>query len=69
MEVLNTETQELICEQKDQTIEEYFENVIKYKKRMLEWDNPVEYVNNMYGSHPDNDPHDKYFDVIFSNEP
>lgn len=69
MEVMSIKTPELISEQKDQMREGNLENVIEYKKRMLEWHNPVEYVNNMYGSHPDNDPHDKYFDVIFSNEP
>ena len=26
--------------------------VVEFKKRMLAWDNPVEYVNNMYGCHP-----------------
>ena len=39
--------------------------VIKFKKRMLEWPNPVEYVNNMYGSHPDDDD-SEYFKVIFA---
>ena len=34
------------------------ENVLKFKKRMLEWPNPVEYVNNMYGCHPDDDKND-----------
>jgi len=28
------------------------EVVLEIKKRMLEWSNPVEYVNNMYGTHP-----------------
>lgn len=41
-------------------------NVLIYKKRMLMWDSPVEYVNNMYGSHPnDNDGHE-YFEEIFA---
>mgnify|MGYP006307767491 CR=1 FL=1 len=40
-------------------------NVIRFKRRMLEWDNPVEYVNNMYGSHPDDDGN-LYFEVVFS---
>ncbi|MBN2136690.1 MAG: hypothetical protein JW720_02680 [Sedimentisphaerales bacterium] len=41
------------------------ENVLKFKKRMLEWPNPVEYVNNMYGCHPDDDDNE-YFKVIFT---
>jgi hypothetical protein len=41
------------------------EDVLRYKKRMLEWSNPVEYVNNMYGSHPD-DGNNDYFKVIFA---
>lgn len=41
-------------------------DVLKFKKRMLKWSNPVEYVNNMYGCHPGDDP-DKggYFREIF----
>ena len=31
---------------------------------MLEWPNPVEYVNNMYGCHP-NAKGNKYFQVVF----
>ena len=38
--------------------------VLKFKKRMLEWPNPVEYVNNMYGCHPD-DKNTDYFKVVF----
>jgi hypothetical protein len=41
------------------------EAVLRFKKRMLEWPNPVEYVNNMYGCHPDDDDNE-YFRVIFS---
>ena len=42
-------------------------DVLKFKKRMLEWPNPVEYVNNMYGCHPDDDDNDnEYFKVIFA---
>ena len=41
------------------------EKVFKFKKRMLEWPNPVEYVNNMYGCHPD-DEDNEYFKVIFA---
>ena len=41
------------------------EDVLTFKKRMLEWPNPVEYVNNMYGCHPDDDDNE-YFKVIFA---
>lgn len=41
------------------------EEVLKFKKRMLDWPNPVEYVNNMYGCHPDDDDNE-YFKVIFA---
>lgn len=41
------------------------EEILKFKKRMLEWPNPVEYVNNMYGCHPDDDDNN-YFDVVFA---
>lgn len=38
--------------------------VLEFKKRMLEWSNPVEFVNNMYGSHPD-DEGGEYFKKVF----
>ena len=41
------------------------EAVLKFKKRMLQWANPVEYVNNMYGCHPDDGDHD-YFNEVFA---
>ncbi len=41
------------------------DDVLKFKKRMIEWPNPVEYVNNMYGCHPDDDDNE-YFKVIFA---
>ena len=37
---------------------------LEFKKRMLEWPNPVEFVNNMYGCHP-NDNGSNYFTVCF----
>ena len=40
------------------------DEVLKFKKRILEWPNPVEYVNNMYGAHPGDEESD-YFKVIF----
>jgi hypothetical protein len=43
----------------------HLENVLMFKKRMLQWPNPVEYVNNMYGCHPD-DEDNEYFKVIFA---
>lgn len=39
--------------------------ILVFKKRMLQWQNPVEYVNNMYGCHPGDDNGD-YFDKVFS---
>jgi len=36
----------------------------KFKRRMLAWLNPVEYVNNMYGCHPSDGGTD-YFKAIF----
>jgi hypothetical protein len=36
----------------------------KFKKRMLEWSNPVEFVNNMYGCHPGGKDVD-YFAAVF----
>ncbi len=38
---------------------------LEFKKRMLQWKNPVEYVNNMYGCHP-GDENTEYFKSIFS---
>ena len=39
-------------------------DVDEFKRRMLEWPNPVEYVNNMYGCHP-LDKNTEYFKVVF----
>lgn len=39
--------------------------VLEAKRRMLEWDNPVEYVNNMYGCHPGDDGDREYFSYVF----
>lgn len=39
-------------------------DALAFKKRMLQWLNPVEYVNNMYGCHPGDDD-TEYFDVVF----
>ena len=36
-----------------------------FKQRMLEWPNPVEYVNNMYGCHP-GDGNTEYFKVVYA---
>jgi hypothetical protein len=41
--------------------------VLEFKKRMLVWDSPVEYVNNMYGSHPD-ESQMEYFDKIYEKQ-
>lgn len=51
-------------EEKTEETDPLEEKVIKAKKRMLEWDNPVEYVNNMYGCHPD-DKGNEYFQTIY----
>ncbi|MFA6424730.1 MAG: hypothetical protein WCW64_00925 [Phycisphaerae bacterium] len=39
--------------------------VNKFKKRMLSWNNPVEFVNNMYGSHPDDENDREYFEFVY----
>ncbi|MGA2617914.1 MAG: hypothetical protein ABSF26_09900 [Thermoguttaceae bacterium] len=39
-------------------------DVLIFKQRMLEWPNPVEYVNNMYGCHP-GDKNTGYFKTVF----
>lgn len=42
------------------------DHVLEFRKRMLEWPNPVEYVNNMYGCHPGDDEDDnEYFRAVF----
>jgi len=41
-------------------------DALTFKKRMLQWSNPVEYVNNMYGCHPGDDDDTEYFDVVFT---
>lgn len=55
------ELKQLVC----QDISNSISDVEKFKKRMLEWPNPVEFVNNMYGCHPDDD-NTKYFKKVFS---
>ena len=47
--------------------QQHKEEVARFKKRMLEWSNPVEYVNNMYGCHPGDDDDDyEYFRKVFA---
>jgi len=41
-------------------------HVDAFKERMLEWNNPVEFVNNMYGCHPDEDT--EYFDFVYGKD-
>jgi hypothetical protein len=41
------------------------DHVEEFRKRILKWSNPVEFVNNMYGSHPGIDGGD-YFKRVFS---
>lgn len=55
----------LVHDQQGHEAARNLEEVLKFKKRMLQWPNPVEYVNNMYGCHPDNDDNE-YFQVIFA---
>jgi hypothetical protein len=50
----------------EETLKEQELRVQLFKKRMLEWENPVEYVNNMYGCHPGEDGTD-YFEKIYSD--
>jgi hypothetical protein len=47
-----------------ENIEEKASKVEIFKRRMLEWSNPVEYVNNMYGCHP-GEGGDEYFGTIY----
>lgn len=36
-----------------------------FKERMLNWNNPVEFVNNMYGCHPDDEDDREYFEYVY----
>ena len=36
-----------------------------FKGRMLKWNNPVEFVNNMYGCHPDEEDDREYFEFVY----
>ena len=36
-----------------------------FKERMLKWNNPVEFVNNMYGCHPDDEDDREYFEFVY----
>lgn len=56
----------LIVKTKDKNVLKS-KRVADYKKRMLLWDSPVEYVNNMYGCHPNSDKME-YFEEVFKNE-
>lgn len=49
---------------KEPGVDQSTDNVLKFKRRMLGWANPVEFVNNMYGSHPD-DRDNEYFKEVF----
>jgi hypothetical protein len=40
------------------------DRVQTFKRRMLAWANPVEFVNNMYGCHPDENGNE-YFQEVF----
>ncbi len=43
---------------------EQMQKVQLFKSRMLQYSNPVEFVNNMYGCHPDGEGGD-YFQTVF----
>ena len=61
---------ENICIENEKKIEvdqsDIDDKVLKYKLRILIWDSPVEYINNMYGCHP-NIKNEDYFTKIFSD--
>ena len=39
-----------------------------FKQRILQWENPVEFVNNMYGTHPAEKGDKDYFTEIFKRD-
>ena len=49
---------------KDEPKKDIANDVQEFKKRMLSWGNPVEFVNNMYGCHPGDD-NTNYFEEVF----
>ena len=53
-----------VLQAKEPGVDQGTDEVLKFKRRMLEWANPVEFVNNMYGSHPD-DRDNEYFKEVF----
>ena len=55
---------ETVHQNESVNVDQRTDEVLKFKRRMLEWPNPVEYVNNMYGCHPDSKDTD-YFKEIF----
>ncbi|RME55171.1 hypothetical protein D6777_01300 [Candidatus Woesearchaeota archaeon] len=44
---------------------EKLERAKEFKLRLLQYQNPVEFVNNMYGCHPGEDGNDDYFGLIY----
>ncbi|PXF55443.1 MAG: hypothetical protein C4B58_14920 [Deltaproteobacteria bacterium] len=56
------EMREIIRYKKDVAVIDDIVSV--FKKRMLEWPNPVEYVNNMYGCHPGDDSMEYFIEVF-----
>jgi len=51
------------------------ENALKFRRRMLQWPNPVEFVNNLYGCHPGDNTDDNagddntdYFTFVYDND-
>ena len=47
--------------------EDKLRTVELFKRRMLEYSNPIEFVNNMYGCHPGQDGQD-YFEIVFGQQ-
>ena len=56
---------ELKCDDVTERTKNESTDAEEFRRRILAWDNPVEFVNNMYGSHPD-DRGAEYFKAIFS---
>lgn len=40
-------------------------NAQAFRRRILQWSNPVEFVNNMYGCHTGDGSDAHYFDAVF----
>jgi len=45
-------------------MKELEKKALEVREKMLDWENPVEYVNNMYGCHP-GEKGTEYFSQVF----